>query len=280
MTEHRPEAGGRVGAAATFFQAHPIGVVLLALATLVGTGIAVAQLFSTNDAGGAAYTGTVDSCRVGGVCGDTVPILQAPSLEAPVVHVAVDGESLTSPCHAVGDRVVDESGVADPYSSEIWFFVSAGGSGGYIPDTWFGRQGPIVDRCSFGAALVVDEVVIAIDDSGASRSTPIGDSFELEIVPGSCPVTVCDSRDNAIRALMTGFTPDSPVEISVTLPDGRDGNEVGGQYSYIDRATTDPTGDFMWRWWGAPGDQLGVYSTTVLDVATGRTLTAEFELTE
>jgi hypothetical protein len=87
------------------------------------------------------------------------------------------------------------------------------------------------------------------------------------------------TKDRPMRGCMSGFTPNSTVTISILLPDGAEGNRVGGSYQYGTTANTDALGRFPWTWWASPTDMTGTYAAMVVDDRSGQSVTTTFTLT-
>lgn len=116
------------------------------------------------------------------------------------------------------------------------------------------------------------------DPPRAGGSVPEGTTLSFQVDPSSCAIGEC-SESSPMSGVMSGFTPNASVAITVRLPDGSDGNAVSG-YGYTTKAFTDGSGTFKWVWWPDPGDALGTYSTTIVDNATGRTASADFAISK
>jgi hypothetical protein len=97
------------------------------------------------------------------------------------------------------------------------------------------------------------------------------------LAPEVCEVGVC-TESNPIRATSAGFTPKRSVEIEVQLPDGREANTAGAEYSYRRFSPVDEAGGFPWTWWVGSQAIEGIYRVTITDVATGRLLSSTFRV--
>jgi pimeloyl-ACP methyl ester carboxylesterase len=113
-------------------------------------------------------------------------------------------------------------------------------------------------------------------DTAAGTTTVVPTSLTFVVDPSTCGSEVCRNEGSAMRGVMSGFTPNSTVRIWVYTPDGRDGNNVSSDYSYVTTAATDGLGNFAWKYWWNAGMTTGTYETTIRDGSTLRSVTAEF----
>lgn len=119
----------------------------------------------------------------------------------------------------------------------------------------------------------------SVEPLAAEGATPLATQKPLgfSLTPEVCEVGVCTEL-NPIRATTTGFTANRSVEITVQLPDGREANTAGADYSYRRFSPVDKAGSFHWTWWVGPQAIEGIYRVTITDVATGRLLSATFRV--
>lgn len=154
----------------------------------------------------------------------------------------------------------------------MWFIQQRWELGSFGLGPW-----TIVDRCR--ATTIAEQppagtsappVPTPIAAPSGGGFTPPSGALSFGVSPQSCREDVC-TPSSPQRGVMSGFTPNARVSITIYDPSGAACNCV-----YTRSAATNGAGNFTFIWYHSAGEPFGTYRALIGDLATGRTVSAAF----